>query len=219
MDNIPRTLLQMHLNECKSYIKGRLLNAGCGDKTYESFYRDKIETQIRFDWPNTIHDKNSIDVFGSVMELPFISESFDVVFCTEVLEHVPEPQKALAEFHRVLNKSGYLILSTPFLYQLHETPFDFYRYTAYGLSHLINKAGFELVFIKSRGDLTAVLIFLTRKFIKKILSKLLGVKLVEKLPLVWMDWLYLRLRATRVLKLDPYKNAYTLGYTVVALKR
>ncbi len=59
-----------------------------------------------------------------------------------------EPEKALQECNRVLKPGGVAIYSVPFIWHLHEEPRDFYRYTKYGLKHLFEKTGFEVVEIK-----------------------------------------------------------------------
>ena len=68
--------------------------------------------------------------------------SFDVVLCTQVLEHVAEPARVLAELRRVLATGGELWLTVPFVGELHEEPHDHYRYTSYGLRGLCERAGF-----------------------------------------------------------------------------
>jgi len=76
--------------------------------------------------------------------IPVEDGRFDHVVCTQVLEHLPEPAAALAEFHRVLKPGGRLWLTAPFFFGVHETPYDFFRYTPYGLRHLLEGAGFTV---------------------------------------------------------------------------
>lgn len=218
MKSIQRAILEYHLLERRPHFRGSLLNAGCGDITYEFIYKDLVDSQIRFDWPNTVHNKGSIDVFGSVTELPFGANSFDVILCTEVLEHVSEPQETLLEFHRVLKPEGALILSVPFLYQMHEQPYDFFRYTYYGLRHLFMRAGFTCISCEARGEILATNIYIFRKFAQNIMSKILGAKVSEKIPFLILDWLYLKLMSNKIYHLDGSKTNYTLGYTVIAKK-
>ena len=77
--------------------------------------------------------------------------SFEAVVCTEVLEHVLRPGKVLEEFVRVLAPGGRLCLTVPFAWPLHEEPFDFYRYTKYSLSDLLESAGFVAIAIDPRS--------------------------------------------------------------------
>jgi SAM-dependent methyltransferase len=81
-------------------------------------------------------------------DIPVEDARYDLVLCTQVLEHIPEPELVLRELHRVLKPGGFLWLSAPFFYEEHEKPYDFYRYTQFGLEHLFSKAGFKVVEIE-----------------------------------------------------------------------
>jgi SAM-dependent methyltransferase len=77
----------------------------------------------------------------------------DVVVCTEVLEHVPNPHQVVAELSRLLKAGGALYVSVPFSAREHQIPYDFFRYTQYGLRHLFEQAGLDVEFIRPiRGD-------------------------------------------------------------------
>ena len=78
-----------------------------------------------------------------ITSIPVENDRYDVVLCTQVLEHVSEPLKALEELSRVLVPGGMLWLSTPFYFEEHEKPYDYYRYTQFGLRYLVEKAGFR----------------------------------------------------------------------------
>jgi ubiquinone/menaquinone biosynthesis C-methylase UbiE len=66
----------------------------------------------------------------------------DAVLSTQVLEHVADPLSVLAEFFRVLKPDGRLWLTAPFVWYLHEEPYDYYRFTSHGLRFLLERAGF-----------------------------------------------------------------------------
>ena len=84
--------------------------------------------------------------------LPFVDARFDSVLCTEVLEHVPDAGKFLAELNRVLTPNGLLILTVPWSAQIHHVPHDYARYTRYGLLTFLQTAGFSQVEIVPRGN-------------------------------------------------------------------
>jgi SAM-dependent methyltransferase len=81
------------------------------------------------------------DVFADGARLPFADATFDNVVCLEVLEHVPDPAIVIAEIARVLRPGGQAWLSMPFLYPVHDAPFDFQRYTIFGLRRDLERSG------------------------------------------------------------------------------
>lgn len=137
--------------KAKKYACGNILDMGCGNKPYALIFRE--EKYIGIDLPvseSANKEEKKADVHGSVLELPFKSNSFDTVISLQVLEHVPEPKKMLKEAHRVLKNGGHLILTAPMTWGLHEIPHDYYRYTRYGLKYLAESLEFELVYIEER---------------------------------------------------------------------
>jgi ubiquinone/menaquinone biosynthesis C-methylase UbiE len=104
------------------------------------------------------YDLSGIDFQSTATALPIREASLDCVLCTEVLEHVRDPATALQEIARVLRGGGYLILTVPFLVELHEEPEDYYRYTSHGLAYLLREAGFEVERCVTKGDALAVLV-------------------------------------------------------------
>lgn len=127
------------------YLSGSLLDIGCGTKPYKGLLSPFVNKHIGVDHEETFHDKSNIDLFGTAYKIPCDNESFDSTICTAVLEHLEEPEEALRECNRVLKPGGIAIYSVPFFWHLHEEPRDFYRYTKYGLKHLFEKTGFELI--------------------------------------------------------------------------
>lgn len=127
----------------------RVLDAGAGEAHYAEMFRHC--DYVTADWANSPHARGRrADIVASLTHLPVADASFGAVLSTEVLEHVAEPSIVLSELYRVLEPGGRLCLTTPFVWPLHEEPFDFYRYTAYALRHLLERAGFVDIDIAAR---------------------------------------------------------------------
>lgn len=92
------------------------------------------------------------DVRCDATSLPFDSRAFDLVICTEVLEHVPDPDKTLQEIHRVLTSEGALALTTPLTWGVHESR-DYHRWTDMGLRQLLHRNGFHVECLVPRGGI------------------------------------------------------------------
>ncbi|MFA5736846.1 MAG: methyltransferase domain-containing protein [Candidatus Paceibacterota bacterium] len=124
-------------------LKGKkipiILDIGAGMGPYQKLIN--YDKYIPLDIENRSNDPNLI--IGDLnKKIPLQNNYADGVICTEVLEHIKNPQNALNEIYRVLKKDGFLILTTPMTWPLHEEPHDYYRYTKYGLKYLLENAGF-----------------------------------------------------------------------------
>ena len=131
------------------YLKGTVLDIGCGNKPYEHIFQSNISEYIGLEHPNTLHKNNKIDIFGDACCLPIKNSTIDCVVSFQVMEHVAEPNQMLAEIYRVLKNDGVVAVTTPFMWGIHEAPHDYYRYTKYGLEYLFKKHGFEIIELKA----------------------------------------------------------------------
>lgn len=137
---IAKRSLRRALAHAAPHASGDLLDVGCGGKPYRALFAG-ASRYVGIERPGTLSKSMVVDVWGDALALPFRASAFDTVLCNEVLEHVPEPARLFAEAARVLRGGGVLILSTPQVWGLHEEPFDFYRYTRYGLEYLARAGG------------------------------------------------------------------------------
>ncbi len=194
-------------------LGGRVLDTGCGIMPYAELLPPAVtlyhglDISVRDSHPTLIGDVQSLAMLRSA--------SYDSVVCLEVLEHLPDPNQALAEIARVLEDSGILVLSAPHLSRLHELPHDYYRYTEFGLRHLLTQNGLEPLRVVSRGGLfsflghqvATVLLGLTWR------SRQLGplVRLFNRwlltYPCYWLD------------RFGAQRSLFPLGYVVVARRQ
>ncbi len=132
-----------------SHFHGRLVDIGCGTKPYRPMLARYVDQHVGVDHRASFHDSRNVDLFGTAYEIPAEKNTFDCALCTSVLEHLEEPESAVRECARLLKDGGVAIYSMPFIWHLHEEPRDFYRYTKYGLQHLFEKSGFEILEIRA----------------------------------------------------------------------
>jgi SAM-dependent methyltransferase len=125
--------------------KGTVLDIGCSTRWIEDHLPLGC-VYIALDYPATglAMYGSRPDVFADASRLPFGNDSLDTVVLFETLEHIADPIVAISEAFRVLKPGGYLLLTVPFLYPLHDEPFDFTRFTSHGLRKELDRAGFHV---------------------------------------------------------------------------
>lgn len=132
--------------------KGTILDVGAADR-WIAPYLGRGTNYLALDYPAT-GDKfyaSRPDIFADACSLPIADASVDGVVCLEVIEHVPDPAIAVREIARVLRPGGTAWISMPFLYPVHNEPFDFQRYTRYGLRRDAERAGLEVIDLHRSG--------------------------------------------------------------------
>jgi SAM-dependent methyltransferase len=102
-----------------------------------------------------------VQIIGDAQLLGIRDASFETVLCTEVLEHLPEPQRAIDEMFRVLVPGGQLLLTTRFLFPIHDAPHDYFRFTKYGLRHLLRR--FEILEVEEETDAVGAIAVLLQR--------------------------------------------------------
>src|SRR3954447_17385 len=141
----------------------RLLDVGAGEQPYRELF-GHLE-YVTTDWANSVHPgARRVDIVAPAHDLPIEEGTFDAVVCTQVLEHVADPGDVLAELFRVLRPGGRLYVTVPLTWEEHEAPYDFFRYTRFGLEHLLANAGFADVAVTARNDSFSTVAQLLRNF-------------------------------------------------------
>ena len=133
----------------REFLRGRVIDIGCGKKPYEELLRPWVTEHVGVDHAESLHGTSRVDLVGTAYAIPSPEAAFDGAICTAVLEHLEEPGDALAECFRVLKPGAYAIYTVPHIWHVHEAPRDFYRFTRYGLEHRFRTAGFEVVKIEA----------------------------------------------------------------------
>ncbi|MDP2181958.1 MAG: class I SAM-dependent methyltransferase [Actinomycetota bacterium] len=144
-----RVLARQIVDAARCCATGRVLDVGCGTKPYAEVFLSQGCEYVGLD----VEDRGGVDVVGTALDIPFDPESFDTVFSSQVLEHVRDPFRMLAECARVLRPGGYLILTAPFSWQIHEEPNDYFRFSEYGLRELSERAGLAVESIEPMGGI------------------------------------------------------------------
>jgi SAM-dependent methyltransferase len=136
-------------------LDGRLLDFGCGSKPYQSLFTNATQyIGLDFDSEGHSHKNEKIDVIYDGKKIPFDDEHFDSVFSSEVFEHIFNLEEIIPEIKRVMKRHGKILITCPFVWNEHEVPIDFARYTQFALKHLLEKNGFEILVLDKSGDFT-----------------------------------------------------------------
>jgi SAM-dependent methyltransferase len=124
--------LRAQADELRSGPPVRILDVGCGVKPYYPLFADVASEYVGVD----VVENPAAELLGPVEALPAEDASFDVVLCTQVLEHADDPQQAVRELRRVTRPGGRALVSTHGVQVYHPSPVDYWRWTHEGLRRL-----------------------------------------------------------------------------------
>jgi SAM-dependent methyltransferase len=131
--------------------EARVLDAGAGEGRFKSFFINTRYVGLDFAQGDPKWNYSKLDVIGRLEALPLADNTFDRVLCIVVLEHTPEPGKVLDEFYRVLKPGGIVHLVVPHMWEEHQRPHDYFRFTSSGIRYLLEGSGFRLKQIRPVG--------------------------------------------------------------------
>lgn len=165
-----RKNLKKVIKQNEGFLTGVLLDFGCGTKPYKKLF-NKIDSYIGVDYKIEGREEGQkmVDVFYDGKNIPFKDAEFDSLLSTEVLEHVFNIDELLKEFNRVLKINGKAIITTPFMWEEHEMPYDFARYTTPALEYLYKKNGFEIIKNYKTGNQIEVIFQFGINYFKNII--------------------------------------------------
>jgi SAM-dependent methyltransferase len=124
------------------FLKWSILDFGCGQKPYKELftYQEYIWVDIEKSWHS--HVSENIDIYYDWKKIPFEDNSFDATLASEVFEHVFDIDAVVKELHRVLKKEWTILITIPFILWEHEVPYDFWRYTSFGMKNVLERNWF-----------------------------------------------------------------------------
>ncbi|MDR1090599.1 MAG: class I SAM-dependent methyltransferase [Prevotella sp.] len=197
-----------------SYIKkgDYVFDIGCGNKPYEKDIRNIIKSDLTDHYVGcdvVQSSEQKVDIICEATNIPADSSTYDIVICTQVIEHVFDHAKIFEEAYRLLKPGGFFIVSSNFVWAMHEMPYDFYRFTKYAFRQLLTNAGFKVKAEKANGGKFAVL----GQMILHVLWLTVENSFIRKTGALFCNWLFP--------KLDnkfKHDNTYTLNYVFVGEK-
>jgi SAM-dependent methyltransferase len=192
----------------------RVLDAGAGQGQYADRFARLRYVGVDLGVGDAAWDYSRLDAVADLTALPFRAGTFQAAINIVTIEHLPEPGCALAELARTLEPGGLLLMAAPHEWEVHQSPYDYFRYTRHGLGYLLEKAGLEPVSVRACGGYFRLL---ARRLLNGLQFFSGGVRWFFFVPaalllvppaliLPWLDFL------------DRDKN-FTLGYICTARKR
>lgn len=186
-----------------------LLDAGAGEGNYRKFFSKQRYVGLDLGVGDAAWDYSKLDVAGDLAALPFRAGVFAAAVNIVTLEHVAEPALVLCELARTLAPGGKLLLVAPHEWEEHQQPHDYFRYTRFGIEHLLKKAGFGQIEIHPVGG-----------FFRLLSRRLFNALQFFPGPLMILAAIFFVPPALLVPLLDPLdrRRDFTLGYICSAQK-
>jgi SAM-dependent methyltransferase len=202
----------------------KVLDIGAGSSPYRDYFRHTNYFTQDFSQLENYQLRGNgysqIDFISDIRNIPVENDSFDVILCTEVFEHIPYPIESLKEISRILKSGGILLFTAPLGSGLHQQPFHFYGgYTPFWYDLFLNENKFENIEITANGGFYT---FFAQEFLR-FLKLSLPWKSVMNLIIspIWLllspFGILLALLAPLLDKFSKDKN-FTVGYHVKAIK-
>lgn len=197
--------------------KGVLFDLGAGESPYKDFFLQYADQYIAVDWAGSFHNTKADIVADLNKPLPIESEVADTIVSLSVMEHLCEPQIMLNEAFRILKAGGGIVLQVPWQWWVHEAPYDFFRYTPYGLKYMFEKAGFVEVVVEPQSGFFTMWILKMNYFSLRFIRGPRSLRWLIKAMLLPI-WYFCQKAAPLLDKLDRDWAAETSGYFVTAIK-
>lgn len=181
---IVRKDLFNHIKKLAPRLEGEILDVGCGSKPYQELFINKL-SYVGLEYESPVLDEKKVKVEYTYKgdRFPFEDTRFDSVACFQVLEHVFNPEDFIKELSRVVKKNGKVLLTVPFVWDEHEQPYDFGRYSSFGLRAIFERNGFKVLEqLKSTNGFRAILQLLLLTIYKLLPKNKLVYYLILPIP-------------------------------------
>lgn len=203
-------------------MRGTVLDIGCSDKSLENIL-EKSCKYIGLDYLQTAKEmyNTTPDIYGDAHNLPIKSSSIDSITLLDVLEHLDSPEECILEIQRILKPGGKLCLQAPFLYPIHDAPYDFQRWTQFGLCKLLKSNNFGIEAIHENGSIPTTLTLLINLGISKTTTELIECSRIFFLLILITLPLILLVNISGYLLGIVFKNKSFMpfGYLIVCQKK
>lgn len=199
------------------YFKGVLYDLGCGESPFRDFFLQYSQQYVGVDWAGSYHDTRADIAADLNKPLPVESEAADTVVSLSVMEHLCEPQMMLDEAFRILKPGGAIVLQVPWQWWIHEAPYDFFRYTPYGLKYMFDKAGFSDFSVEPQAGFFTTMVLKWNYFTNRLVRGPKAIRWLIKAGLLPF-WYFGQKVAPLMDKLDRNWAAETSGFYVTAIK-
>ncbi len=175
--------LHKDLRQICPRLEGRLLDVGCGKKPYRAWCGAAVKEHVGID----VFQGPEVDVLiEQDKQWPLEPASFDAVLCTQVLEHVPDFDHTTAEICRVLRPGGLLVVTVPFAYNEHGSPYDFRRLSYFGVNQIF-RSDYEILEMRREGAIGSTTVSLFLNWVDSTLNRNLATRLLKAVILpVWI---------------------------------
>ena len=208
----------------------KILDAGAGLKPYQSLFSHCDYESCDFadceEFFSNLDDGTRDDLRGRhnyicpIDAIPVANDTYDYVLCSQVLEHVPNPQTAAHELYRILKPQGQLLVTVPQGYGIHGEPYNFFYFTRYGIDLILAGAGFDSIRTEERGG---YFFYLYDRLANAIPRIVVGYRKMFLMMLILspIHILLAYVLGPALLLLEPLdrEKRFTLGYTSLAAKQ
>ena len=193
-----RDAIKKYANE----VKGVTLDVGAGKSPYRDFFKNCTK-YIKLD---KFEYEGKPDIIADATKIPLKNNSIDNIVCFQLLEHLPNPEKAINEIYRILKPNGICLLTTHMATVLHGEPYDYFRFTKYALKDVLFKK-FKYIKVEANGGALLSIMQLIVWGISEKLPKIIGFPLIVILNIIGksLDKIF-------------YSEVFTLNYIVYARK-